>query len=379
MAVIVERKAKSGVTYRAIVRIAGYPPRTRTFKNRTQAKLWAQREEIKIRDGEVRDVSKEARLHTVGELIDAYSSDVLPTKGYHTRRVEPCFLKWWKERVGAYALSQITPEILSGFMRVLSTKRDRCREGQTTDTPRSKKTVKYYRDTLDRVFKKAVEWRWMPSNPMSAVDRVSKINNQRVRYLEPAERKALLDACRVSLQPYLHIIVVFALCTGARKGEILGLTVRDIDLKRGLATFRLTKNTEVRRAHLHSHLREMLEKHITSLDDVYGGEHKGDKWLFPRADASAPVDITAAWMTARDKAEIQDFRFHDLRHTAASYLAMNGATLLEIASVLGHRTLQMVKRYAHISEQHAAEVVTRMNERMFEEDKAAEAQQASAE
>ena len=65
------------------------------------------------------------------------------------------------------------------------------------------------------------------------------------------------------------------------------------------------------------------------------------------------------------KAEIEDFRFHDLRHCAASYLAMNGATLAEIAAVLGHKTLAMVKRYSHISEQHTASVVTRMNEKIF--------------
>jgi len=64
-------------------------------------------------------------------------------------------------------------------------------------------------------------------------------------------------------------------------------------------------------------------------------------------------------------AQIEDFRFHDLRHSAASYLAMNGATLAEIADVLGHKTLAMVKRYAHISEQHTSKVVARMNENIF--------------
>ncbi len=73
------------------------------------------------------------------------------------------------------------------------------------------------------------------------------------------------------------------------------------------------------------------------------------KWLFPRHDGLKPIDIRKAWENARDKAKIQDFRFHDLRHSAASYLAMNGATLLEIAAVLGHKTLQMVKRYSHLA------------------------------
>ena len=70
--------------------------------------------------------------------------------------------------------------------------------------------------------------------------------------------------------------------------------------------------------------------------------------------------------TALDvEAKIENFRFHDLRHSAASYLAMNGASLAEIAEVLGHKTLQMVKRYAHLSEAHTAKVVAKMNESIF--------------
>ena len=77
------------------------------------------------------------------------------------------------------------------------------------------------------------------------------------------------------------------------------------------------------------------------------------------------MDLRNPWEKALKKAEITDFRFHDLRHSAASYLAMNGATPGEIAAVLGHKTLQMVKRYAHLSEAHTASVVASMNARIF--------------
>ena len=77
------------------------------------------------------------------------------------------------------------------------------------------------------------------------------------------------------------------------------------------------------------------------------------------------MDLRTPWESALKKAGIEDFRFHDLRHSTASYLAMNGASLAEIAEVLGHKTLQMVKRYAHLSEAHTAGVVARMNERIF--------------
>ncbi len=71
------------------------------------------------------------------------------------------------------------------------------------------------------------------------------------------------------------------------------------------------------------------------------------------------------WYKTLKNAQISDFRLHDLRHSTASYLAMNGATLLEIAEVLGHKTLQMVKRYSHLAESHTASVVERMNKKLF--------------
>jgi integrase len=101
--------------------------------------------------------------------------------------------------------------------------------------------------------------------------------------------------------------------------------------------------------------------------DLYEREKRADTdLLFPRDDGLAPMEIRKHWNRALREAGIEDFRFHDLRHTAASYLAMNGATLAEIADVLGHKTLQMVKRYAHLSDQHTASVVERMNQNIFD-------------
>jgi integrase len=90
--------------------------------------------------------------------------------------------------------------------------------------------------------------------------------------------------------------------------------------------------------------------------------------LFPNTnngEKARPYEIRKSWNTALRKAEIENFRFHDLRHATASYLAMNGASLSEIAEVLGHKTLQMVKRYAHLSEAHTTGVVRAMNKKMF--------------
>ena len=87
--------------------------------------------------------------------------------------------------------------------------------------------------------------------------------------------------------------------------------------------------------------------------------------VFPAKDQTKPIDLRGPFETALGKAEIRDFRWHDLRHSAASYLAMGGASLAEIAEVLRHKTLAMVKRYAHLSPGHTAKVGERMNERIF--------------
>jgi integrase len=87
--------------------------------------------------------------------------------------------------------------------------------------------------------------------------------------------------------------------------------------------------------------------------------------VFPAKSFDKPIDLTTPWETALKRADIKDFRFHDLRHSAASYLAMNGASLAEIAEILGHKTLSMVKRYSHLSEAHTSKVVAKMNEKIF--------------
>ena len=95
-------------------------------------------------------------------------------------------------------------------------------------------------------------------------------------------------------------------------------------------------------------------------------EPEGQDIVFPSPNnPTQSINIRTAWETAIKRAKIENFRFHDLRHSTASYLAMNGASLLEIAEILGHKTLQMVKRYSHLSEEHKADVLERMNKKVF--------------
>ena len=181
----------------------------------------------------------------------------------------------------------------------------------------------------------------------------------RVRFLSDDERAGLLKTCKESSNPYLYPVVVLALSTGMRSGEIMGLTWDRVDLGNGRAILDETKNGERRGVPITGHVLELLKElnRIRRIDS---------KLLFPaRQNPQKPMDLRSPWETALKAAEIRDFRFHDLRHSAASYLAMNGASLAEIADILGHKTLQMVKRYAHLSEGHTARVVESMNNKIF--------------
>lgn len=351
MAYIETRKDSGGNTsYRVQVRLKGFPTQTATFERKTDANKWAQQTESAIREGR-HFKTVESKRHTVEEMIDRYIKSVLPTKGSQKENQKPQ-LEWWKKKVGSYTLAAATPSMIAEC-------RDDLLDGEThLGGKRSPATVNRYLAALSHCFTVAVkEWGWLDDSPMRKV-RKGKESRGRIRFLSDDERSRLLEACQESENKSLYAIVVLALSTGARQSEILTLRWNQVDLKRGVITLFQTKNKEIRSLPLVGHALELFK----GLNKV---RHIDTDLLFPGRDKKRPADIRHVWMTALDKAKIDDFRFHDLRHSAASYLAMNGATIAEIAEVLGHKTLQMVKRYSHLTEQHTAKVVAKMNKQIF--------------
>ncbi|HUD00807.1 MAG TPA: site-specific integrase, partial [Rhabdochlamydiaceae bacterium] len=223
-----------------------------------------------------------------------------------------------------------------------------------------KRAVRYLAALSHALSTACKEWGWLEDSPMRKVSK-PKEPRGRVRYLETEERERLLQACRESKNPYLYTVVVTALSTGMRRSEILNLTYRDVDLDKGRITLHETKNGERRVVPLVGHALELLRQHgsIRRIDTVL---------VFPAIRGQKPqkvLNFRGAWETALKSAAIDDFRFHDLRHSCASYLAMNGASLAEIGELLGHKNLQVTRRYSHLSEVHTAGVVESMNEKIF--------------
>lgn len=328
--------------YRAQVRLRGFAPVSATFERRTDAKEWAKATEATIREGRYFP-HREAKKRTLTDLVQRQLDSVRIKRPHDYDRQEH-ILGWWRDRIGAYALAQVTPALIAK-------QRDDLRKEV------GPATVNRYLGALSKAFSNAVrEWHWVRENPLRCVSKETEPQG-RVRFLSDNERKGLLAACRESALPTLYLIVLLALTTGMRRGELLGLRWPDVDLERQLIVLNKTKNRERRSVPIVPEVAALLREHakVRRLDSDL---------VFP-GNGSRPVDIDTAWYAALDKAKIKNFRFHDLRHTAASYLAMSGATTAELAAVLGHKTLAMVKRYAHLSDQHTGAVLERMTQKFF--------------
>lgn len=368
MASIEKRTAQDGgVSYRVKVRLKGKPTQSATFERLTDAKKWAASIESAIREG--RHFTKaEAKRHTLDDLIDRYMRDVLPAKRDGHKQASQ--LNWWKAQLGAYALADVTPALIA-----------ECRDRLADDPQKpgverlSPATINRYLAALSHAFTIAVkEWGWLEDSPMRRVTK-GKESRGRVRFLSDDERGRLLAECKSASSPALYPVLVLALATGMRQGEIMGLYWREpktppagawgvVDLNAGRIVLHATKNGERRVVPLVGHALECLKAlaKVRRMDSdlVFPSSNR------PRKGGPVkPVDLRKPWETALKRAEIEDFHFHDLRHSCASYLAMSGASLAEIAETLGHKTLAMVKRYSHLSEAHTASVVTRMNAAIF--------------
>jgi integrase len=334
---------RPGPRYRVQVRLKG-AYRSATFPTLVHARRWAaQTEHSLYEQGHFAQAT--AAQYRLGALLQRYEREVLPRKHPGTQAHQATQLAWWHQQLGHLRLDQGTPARLTA-----------CRE-RLAET-RAPATVNRYLAVLSHAVNVAVqEWGWLEASPLRRVRRLREPQG-RVRCLDEVERHRLLDACAQSPNRFLLPVVVLALATGARKQELLGLTWREVDLHRERVLLLVTKTGERRSVPL-------TGRALTELQTLAKVRRLDTALVFPRRDGHAPIDIRHAWQQAVRQAGLTDFRCHDLRHCCASYLAMNGASLVEIAEVLGHTTLQMVKRYAHLAESHTARVVARMTAAIF--------------
>ena len=347
-------KKDGTISYHAEVRRKNAKPLRESFRTLTNAKNWVRKMESAVLDGKHVPDNK-ARKYTLNDLIDQYVR--LHLCKYPRRlKDQTSHLNWWKETYGAKTLIEITPALLAEAKEVLL-------QGITSRKKnRSNPTVNRYFSSLSRAFTIAFqEWQWINENPFRRISKL-KENGGRNRFLTREELLALLECCKKSKNVHLYGIVLIAASMGLRFGEIIDLQWRHIDFDNGFVTLEKTKNGDARFVPLPDQVAAYL-KEIPRLK-------LPDDYLFPsrNPDKRHPYSlIRKAFQRAIQEAKLEDMKFHDLRHTAASHMAMNGATQGELMEVLGHRSPIMTRRYAHFSKEHIARILQKTSNHLIGE------------
>ena len=361
MGTIQEMKTTKGEKrYVAMIRRTGLKTYCKSFLRSSDAKAWMMQEEVKIQQS-LHIEGFERRGKTLTEAIEKF----LDNEPYHPYRTAH-LREWQKSLQHKVLLANINSpdinEITSKWKKIGPFK-----------IPLQPATLNRYLSSLSLLFESAKKWGWIVKNPVKESQKFKEPAG-RVRYLNDEERDKLFLACRKNSYRPLELIVLIAISTGMRKEELMSLRWSQVDLQNGNIILNRTKNGSQRRVYLRgSALNKMKDySKIRRIDTDLLFPGKNISPVTAKASKNAKdrsFDIRKPWNRAIKDAQIDNFHFHDLRHSCASYLAMCGASHLEIAEILGHKTLELVKRYAHLSDTHTASVVERMNYKLFESSK----------
>lgn len=323
MATITQRTDRAGqsVGWQAKIRRKGYPTESRTFATKREAEAWARGLEGEMDQG-VFVSRREAESTTLTEALDRYEREITPRKKGASQE---------KHRLNLWRSSTLATRSLAGIRGTdLAKWRDARLKAKKSPT-----TVNHDLMLLSSLFTTARrEWGMESlSNPVEAI-KVPSLGPARERRFQDDEEKRLMAALDKSRFWWTKPIVQIAIETGMRQGEILGLEWERIDLKRRVARLEDTKNGTAREVPLSSVAAAVLDEIPRAI--------KGP--VFPVAKEA----LIKSFRSACDAAEIQGLRFHDLRHEALSRLSERGFGALELATIAGHRTLNMVRRYVQL-------------------------------
>ncbi len=329
MAYIQKVTRKKDVVYRAYIKKSGVKRVTKTFKTKRLAVQFINGlESNRNKLISYNDTKPQTKLSVV--IANYLSKEYKGSRPKDEERK----LNLWIEYIGDKSIRDVVRLDISTTLSFLSSQL-------------SNATVNRYKAAISVVFSYACREYDLPDNPVRHIRPLPE-NNARTRYLSNDERSSLFKACRSSQWQKLYLIVLMAITTGARKGELTGLKWSDIDFDRQLAYISTTKNGEPK----------VLPLTKSAIDELCKFNKKDNSLVFDsKVKPGQAYCFTKPWKKALNEAGIEDFTFHSLRHTCASYLAMNGASLIEIAEILGHKQIQMTKRYSHLCIDHKQKLI----------------------
>ena len=274
---------------------------------------------------------------TFRDMVEKYMTEEAVKKAPKSKLRDEVSLKHLLPVFGDKYLSKITPNMITSY------KLKRRQEGASASS--INKELAFSKHAFNIAVK---VWGWIKDNPFAKVS-MERLSQPRVRYLTPEEFDKLYQACNDKLKP----IVLLAVNTGMRQDNILSLRWQDVDLNRGVIVLPHTKNGE----RLGLPMNETVKNLLKELNKV---RHINSPYVFHtstgnRFDGSK---IDKWFREALKKVGITDFRFHDLRHTFASWLVQNGVDLYVVQRLLGHKTGEMTRRYAHLAPDNLRDGVT---------------------
>lgn len=327
--------------WRARVRAKGHPAQSKTFPTKIKARAWAVNVESAMQRGVFQNIS-DAERTTLHALIEDFKVEFAP---YHYR-VRDDGKEAWRfqiarldEALGDYSLAALDQKLVAGY-------RDKRLKGGKDRPAVAESTVRKEIYMLSKVLDFAQTEKGISLPRGNPVEKIRKPSDSkgRDRRLSPEEWQAFERECQASRNPWLWPATQLAVETAMRQGELLSLAWPQVDMKRRLALLvdpERIKNEEPRGVPLSSAAMEVLKGLPRSVSGLV-----------------LPVErltLYHAFRYACDRAEIKNFTFHDLRHEALSRLAERGDfTVLEMAAVSGHKTLQMLKRYTHLQAEKLA-------------------------
>ena len=362
MATITKRLNRKGEpTYRATIRRSGFPSTSRSFTSMKAAKAWARKVESDrdaLREGtsEAHRVTFAdcAKWHLEGRKAGSRRSAIPAHTGKdvtHAARV-----KWWVSKIGDVKLAEITAEMLRQNRDLLASgnafRGNGVGKRAAINRPRSPGTTNRYVVACSMVLTHAMKYHELKENVARRVGWLKEAR-PRDRVLTADEIERLLDACRASAWPRLYLLVLTAIMTGARRGELLKLRYRDIDREANTATFLDTKNGSDRSVPLADPVIQELKR--------FPGI--GDALVFPsERKPGRPFEIKKPWYQALEDADLADSGvvFHSLRHTAVTRIASNTAkgNIAAVAKLVGHKSLMTTQRYFHPDANDLRDLIT---------------------
>ncbi|HEU0195988.1 MAG TPA: site-specific integrase [Nevskiaceae bacterium] len=330
-----------GGKWKATVRRVGYPRINKTFRLKAEAEGWARKAEDAVAAGSYRIVRD--GLHTsVAHALERYLKEVTPTKSPGTQRAERTHVHSLKADLGGYSLRTLTPAIIGQYRdKRLATVSER------TNQPITPSTVRGELSLLGHLYKTAIqEWGInLASNPVSLIRR-PRAAAGRTRRLVGDEEQRLLAAVDAYSNPMLGWIVRLALATAMRCGELVSLTADQVDLDKRVVRLLKTKNGSQRTVPLSMVATRLLSEALAN------PLRRGSPLVFPGEPGKdcqrRPYTFQKIWRNIVGALSIPDLRFHDLRHEAISRFVEKGLSDQEVMAISGHKSAQMLHRYAHL-------------------------------